>query len=55
MPSLQHSELLPEREVFQKSDSNGFETDECPKSEKKHVEHGPELYQIVVRDPALNC
>jgi hypothetical protein len=51
MPSLQNSELLPKCEVFQNEIPTALKSaDECPEPEEKHVEHGPELYQIVAGD-----
>jgi hypothetical protein len=56
MPSFQNGELLPKREIFQNEVATALKSaDECPEPEGKHVEHGPELYQVVVVDSALNC
>jgi hypothetical protein len=56
MPPLQNSELLPKCEVFQDEVPTALKSaDECPEPEEKQVEHGLELYQIVVGDPAVNA
>jgi hypothetical protein len=56
MPSFQNGELLPKREIFQNEVATALKsTDESPKPQGKHVEHAPELYQVVVADSALDC
>ena len=56
MPSFQNGELLPKREIFQNQVASALKSaDKCREPEGKDVEHGPELYQVGVADPALNC
>ena len=56
MPAFQNGELLPKGEVFQNEIPTALKSaHECPEPEEKHVEHGLELYQIVVGDPAVNA
>jgi hypothetical protein len=56
MPPLQNSELLPKGEVFQNEIPTALKSaHKCSEPEEKQVEHGLELYQIVVGNPAANA
>jgi len=47
MPTIQNSELLPEREILQdKVPTVAKKANQCSKPQAKPDEHGSELYQI---------
>jgi hypothetical protein len=55
VPTLQHRELLSEREVLQDKMPTAMKrASERSEPEKKQIEHGLELYQNRAPDPALS-
>lgn len=56
MPTLQYNELLAKREVFQNEATMAAEdVNQRSEPEKQQVEHGPDLYQIMLWSIAVSC